>query len=356
MPNSNTFTVNSNGLVQVAASAPALSIYTQATYVFSFTVTDSSSLTAQAQLTITVLETEKPPAFSSYSSPISVPEGTLSGAAFSSAIVATDPNLNQFLTYSITACSPKMFAPGLGLFCPFAVAPTTGQLQVAALPTAALLADRNATFPAATPFAYNLTMTVTDDFVPPMSARTTFTVQLTKIAPRLAAGAATILANATAGSVALQLGPLTWTAYSFSTLSYAITSAAASYQTAEGATAFSVSATPGNVTVSSPAPAWNYNTKPSFAFAVTVSDSSQGSTLTSAATMAINLRHVNRAPSITGLPAVVLLPVRFAAAAAPPRAARRGAKRSPRLASASSTILRARPCLRRLLLAPVFDG
>jgi hypothetical protein len=98
-----TFAVNATtGVVSLRPDAGALDVNVQASYVLPFTVTDADGRTASAYLTVTVVETNRPPYFPAPSYALTVPEGALGGAALQPPVSAADPNLRDSLAYRIT--------------------------------------------------------------------------------------------------------------------------------------------------------------------------------------------------------------------------------------------------------------
>ena len=302
------FSINSgSGVLQLQS---ALVYNTMSSYALTVTATDSSGLYASAVVTVNVLDTQKAPQFPWSSTSVSVAEYWTAGQSFGAAILATDQNRDDSIFYSITACSPLTWsALYSALICPFNIDPVSGRLETALSTPAVLLADRNATYPGAQ-FTYAVTVQAKDDRLPaPSSTTVAVTVSVIKIVPRLALPAAPITLTSSAqaaGSAVLATGPLTWTAYSASTLTYSISSAASTASTAEGALAFVINAGSGQISVATPAPAWNYNTKNSFTFTVKCLDSNTGLFTTGSVT--VNLAHYNRAPSFAGVPAVTFVP------------------------------------------------
>jgi hypothetical protein len=269
-----------------------LSFNTQVTYSLSFAVTDIDGKVATSIVTITVIETNWPPAFPSNTYKRTVNEGTLSGVGFDALITASDPNLMQVLTYSVTDCSP-LFWSGLSLICPFSIDAYYGRLEVATIPNGVLLADRNASFPLSSPFSYELVITTTDPFG--SKAKTNVTVTVINIVPRIETVLQPFIINADAsgGTVVASLTNYVWFAPGSYPMHYTIDASNSSF-TLEGDTAFNVSTLSGMLSVAIPSPRWNYNTRKDFSVIVRVADTN--TSLSSSASFPVTLRHVNRRP------------------------------------------------------------
>jgi len=120
------------------------------------------------------------------------------------------------------------------------------------------------------------------------------------IAPRLSSSTiAAIAGDAVAGTQVIDLSTLLWSAYPSNTVSYSLLS---TVQTAEGVTALSIDSSTGVVSVATPSPAWNYNTKRVFLFNAQVTDSV--TTRVSSAQFTVSLNHVNRQPVVSNVPGV----------------------------------------------------
>jgi VCBS repeat-containing protein len=295
---SNTFGIFGNGTLYLLPGASALDVNLVPSYSLAFTVTAANGRAAVSTVTITVLETNKAPVFpapATYNR--TVEEGTAAGTAFDLPITATDSNRRDTLAYTITACNP---VGTNGTLCPFDLDAATGRLRVAPTSAGALLADRTATFPVS-PFTYSLRVTATDNGSPQRTANASVFVQVARIQPRLTSPPLLpllLLSNASAGTSIVDMSARAWTAYSRSTLSYFLVSPQPT--TAEGDVAFAVGSSTGIVSVRSPAPAWNFNTKRAFSFAVLVFDNSTG--LSAQAQVDVTLLHVNRAPNVSFVP------------------------------------------------------
>jgi hypothetical protein len=271
---SGTFGIFGNGTLYLLPGAPALDVNLVPSYSLTFTVTAANGRAAVSTVTITVQETNKAPVFAAPATfNRTVEEGTAAGTAFDLPITATDTNRRDTLAYTITACNP---VGTNGTLCPFDLDAATGRLRVAPTSAGALLADRTATFPVS-PFTYSLRVTATDNGSPQRTANASVFVQVARIRPRLTSPPSLpllLLANASAGTSIVDMSARAWTAYSTSTLSYFLVSPQPT--TAEGDVAFAVGSSTGIVAVRSPAPAWNFNTKRAFSFAVLVFDNSHG--------------------------------------------------------------------------------
>jgi VCBS repeat-containing protein len=295
----NTFGIFGNGTLYLLTGAPALDVNLVPTYSLTFTVTAANGRTAVSTVTITVLETNKAPVFAAPAAyNRTVDEGTAAGTAFDLPITATDSNRRDTLTYTITACNP--FGTN-GTLCPFDLDAATGRLRVAPTSAGAIFADRSATFPGSSPFTYSLRITATDNGSPQRTANASVFVQVARVRPRLTSPPSSpllLLANASAGTALVDMSARAWTAYSTSSLAYSIVNPQPA--TAEGDVAFVIGSLTGVISVRSPAPAWNFNTRRAFSFAVLVNDTLTG--LTAQAQVDVSLLHVNRAPSVSSVP------------------------------------------------------
>jgi hypothetical protein len=300
-PSSTFGIISTNGTLVLLNS---LSFNTQVTYSLSFAVTDIDGKVATSIVTITVIETNWPPAFPSNTYKRTVNEGTLSGVGFGALITATDPNLMQVLTYSVTDCSP-LFWSGLSLICPFSIDAYYGRLEVATIPNGVLLADRNASFPLSSPFSYELVITTTDPFG--SKAKTNVTVTVINIVPRIETVLQPFIINADAsgGTVVASLTNYVWFAPGSSPMHYTIDASNSSF-TLEGDTAFNVSTLSGMLSVAIPSPRWNYNTRKDFSVIVRVADTN--TSLSSSASFPVTLRHVNRRPYFVNVPSIISVP------------------------------------------------
>ena len=267
------FAILPNGTLYLAV-AP-LVFNTQALFNVAFAVTDTNGKTAFSSVAIAVLDSNKAPFFvatAGSSTPLSgaaamsAPEGTTSGA-FIGQLFAADANLRDTLTFGLASCAPA--AATAATQCPFAVDAASGAVSVSSFASGVLMYDRDATYP--TPRTVVLNVTVRDNGAPQFWASTLVQVLIASISPRFAGAtaSASIAGDAAAGASVLALGPLVWSAYGASGLSFAISPAF----TAENAAApvFAVSPTTGAITVSGAA-AWNFNTKRTFVFSATATE------------------------------------------------------------------------------------
>jgi hypothetical protein len=99
------------------------------------------------------------------------------------------------------------------------------------------------------------------------------------------------------------LSTLLWSAYPSNTVSYSLLSPV---QTAEGITALSIASNTGIISVATPTPAWNYNTKRIFSFNAQVTDSVTNKV--SVAQYTVTLNHVNRRPVFNNVPKLFSIP------------------------------------------------
>jgi hypothetical protein len=294
LDSSGTFDINSDGTIYITSSAFVFDFNTRSSYVLEFKVTDSAGLQTTSSVTISLIESNKAPFFSASQLSRTVDEGSALGDLIGNPIQASDANLAQSREHSIIMCNPMMWSsPRSSFICPFSIESTTGQLSVSAfVPGTQLLADRTAVYPGE-PFVYSLIIKASDSGTPSLSASIVVNVTVINIAPRLTTSTVSIAGDAPSGTFVLAMEPLTWKPYSSNSLSYTLPSVV---QTSEGETAFSIDSTSGVISVASPAPSWNYNTKNVFSLNVLVTDIN--TTRSSTANVRISLNHVNRAPNV----------------------------------------------------------
>lgn len=224
------------------------------------------SLSATGAVTISVLQVNLPPQLADQSfllaenSPVGTNVGT---------VVATDPNLNQTKTFSITGGN----ASGA-----FAINPTTGVLTVA---NAALLNFET------TP-TFSLTVRAVDNGVPPMGATATVTVSLTDAndPPRITPATFSVIE---AAPVDTFVGTVTATDDDAGqTRTFSITGG-------NPGNAFKINATTGAISVNTSA-AVDWETTPVFSLRVTATDNGSPAAA-STTTITINVINVNDAPT-----------------------------------------------------------
>jgi sugar lactone lactonase YvrE len=301
---SNIFNIYPNGTLYIRSTANAFDFNARSAYVLEYTVTDSSGLRASSFVTISLIESNKPPLFSDEVIIRVVNEGSVAGDVAGAPVKASDLNLAQFIAHSITSCSPMMWSPSRSAFiCPFSIESSTGQLTVSALiPGGELAADRNATY-IGNQFCYILQLRAIDNGAPILTATTQVNMTVVNIAPRLTSATSSIAGNAAAGTTALSVGLSVWKPYPGNTLTYTLP---AQVQTAEGVSAFTINSDTGVISVATPTPDWRYNTKRIFNFNVLVTD--VNTTRSSTTSFSILLTHVNRAPIVSDVPNTFQVP------------------------------------------------
>ena len=128
---SGTFDIYPNGTLFVKSNAPLFDFNARSVYSLTFGVTDTSSFLTTSTVTITVIDTNKAPAFSSSTLSRSVNEGSAVGELIGLPISASDLNLIQTITHSITSCQPQMWSPSRSsMICPISIDAASGQLSV----------------------------------------------------------------------------------------------------------------------------------------------------------------------------------------------------------------------------------
>jgi hypothetical protein len=301
----NVFNVTSNGTVYLNA-ANTLDYSVQSSYTLSFIVTASNSLTATANLVITIIQSNKAPVFvNSRVFNFTVNEGSSVGTALtgSPAIRATDVNAQDVLSYRIVSSLPASGSQA------FTLDSSSGVLTLGAGLAATagkLVFNETLSYPAAN--TYKLNVSATDSGSPTLSDNAVVWVTVSNIMPRVAfttnnTGVYWIQQNWSIGAVVTDFGSLAWTAYNRALLTYTMSAETC----ATGDTAFVIDPTSGIVKIANvsyfslalnrtifSAPRFDYNTKSQFKVNVTVTDGTTSLFLTSYLT--VNLNHINRAP------------------------------------------------------------
>jgi VCBS repeat-containing protein len=227
------------------------------------TVTDDGNpaLSSSAVVVVSLTDVNEAPAIADQS--FTVAENSASGTIVGS-IIASDVDGGQSLAYAIT---------GSTLAGAFAIDATSGQMTVA---NAALL-----NFEAVT--SVTLTVTATDNGNPALSSSALVTISLTNVneAPTIANQSFSVAENSANATI---VGDVT--------ASDVDAGQSLSYSIAAGNTggAFAINAATGRITVANTA-ALNFETNPSFALTVRVTDSGNPA-LSSTATVTINLTDV----------------------------------------------------------------
>lgn len=161
---SSTGQIRTNNLVNVAVGT---------SIAVSIRATDASNVQVSQSIRIVVVEQNNAPTVSTGQS-FTVAEHTDAGEEFGTAIVASDPDTEQRLRFSVTAVSPS--DPGTGLFT---INPDTGVLQIRADANPLLLNFETG------PISYQLTVRATDnDPAAKLSDEATVSVTVTNINER----------------------------------------------------------------------------------------------------------------------------------------------------------------------------
>ena len=193
------FEVNANtGVVSVAAGAAfnfgAQSVYS--TYVTLTTTATGLSTNPPCAVVISVIETNKAPAFTQPFYNVTIAQGSAPGAAATAvgqSVGASDPNVSPTLnrvSYTLTACSPYTLA-----LCPFRVDPVNG--SVAYSGAGPLAYDASLVYSAG-PSTSTLTVRADDNAVPPLSANGTVFVRMFFYATASASSSATVSSSPSA--------------------------------------------------------------------------------------------------------------------------------------------------------------
>lgn len=274
----------------------SLSFSTVPSYTCTIVVTASNSLTAQAFLTINLTPTNRPPTFCCGGFwDLTVDEGTAAGTILNggAALSASDPNAGDVLLYTITGTSISQAA---GLVSLDVIAGRLGLAAVLPGGTGVLLYNRSWSWPPASRYSFNVSVSVSDSsWVPALSANGTARITITRIAPRLATTTFSFPNNITAGAAIANLSAVMWSPYGGATFSMAVNDVAVPSSAQQ---AFNVTSAGILVAVAPLAP-FNFNVKTSFTVSVLLTDV-QGTTAT--VPLALTLQHSNRAPTWGSLP------------------------------------------------------
>lgn len=261
----NAFAINANtGAIAVAGP---LDFETTSQYVLTVRVTDNGTPALSGTGTVTINITNVNDAPTVTGGPFTIAENPAIGTLVGSA-VGSDQDAGQSISYAITAGN---------IGNAFAISSITGRITVAGLLNYEALAT------------YDLVVTVTDNAVPALSGQTTITVIVTDAndRPAIAGGSLQKDENTANGTIITSLFPVDQDVGQ--TLSYTINSG-----NTNGA--FTVDAL-GRLVVANSA-ALDFETNPTFALNITVTDNGSPS-LSSSNNWFINLRNVNEAPSIS---------------------------------------------------------
>ena len=259
----NVFTIDANTGVISTAGTPTL---LDSPYVLTVTVTDGGALSDTATITITVTDQNDAPTLNDAA--FSLPENSANGTAVGM-VTATDPDVGQTFTYSITAGN------GAG---GFAIDANTGAITVA---------DSLALDFEVTP-SFSLTVTAIDSGAPPLSDTATVSITLTDVndAPVASDMAFTVAENSANATV---VGTYTATDQDAGqTLGYSITGG-------PDAALFAIDASSGQITVANSA-GLDFESGVVRLLQITATDDGAGN-LSDIATVLITLTDVNEAPT-----------------------------------------------------------
>jgi VCBS repeat-containing protein len=261
----NAFTINAATGAITVSNPSVLDFETTPSYTLTVTVTDAGGLTDTATVNITILDAPDAPVFNPDTYNVDVPENAAGGAAVVT-VTATDPDIGDTLTYSITAGNTGNA---------FTINPSTGAITVT---------DPSVLDFETTP-SYTLTVTVTDSDGATDTATVNITITNVNEAPVFnpdtytedvsedaAGGAAVVTVTATDPDAG-------------DTLTYSITAG-------NTGGAFTINAATGAITVSNPS-VLNFETTPSYTLTVTVTDAGG---LTDTATVNITILDAPDAP------------------------------------------------------------
>ena len=146
--------VNTSGQLRTSV---ALDHETKASYSVTVTATDGGNLSDTTTVTISVTDVNEAPSFATNTATRSIAENTGSGENIGAAVVATDPDTDDTVTYTLGGTDASSFS----------IVGTNGQLQT----SAALDYETKA--------SYSVTVTATDD--DNLSNTTTVTISVTNV-------------------------------------------------------------------------------------------------------------------------------------------------------------------------------
>ena len=251
--------VNTNGQLRTHV---ALDHETKASYSVTVTATDGDNLSDTTTVTISVTDVNEAPNFASSTATRSIAENTASGEDIGAAVVATDPDSDDTLTYSLGGTDVDSFS----------IVNTSGQLRT----NVALDHETKAT--------YSVTVTATDG--DNLSDTTTVTISVTDVneAPNFATDTTTRSVAENTGSGENIGAAVTATdPDSDDTLTYTLGGA--------DAASFSIIDTSGQLQTLA---ALDYETKNAYSVTVSAADGNGG---TDSITVTINVTDVNELPS-----------------------------------------------------------
>jgi hypothetical protein len=263
------FSLNSGNGMLTVSNTSVLNFEITPTFSIVVKVQDNGTgyLTNQATVTINLLNVNEAPLINNQT--FSVVENSANGTALGT-VVASDPDAGQTLTYSILSGNSDNT---------FAINSSTGALSVA----------NSATLDFEVYYSFSLVVKVKDNGIGTLGNQATMTIYLDDIneTPVIANQTFSIAENSANGTfvgTVLALEP-----DELQSLSYTILSGNSN-------NAFAINTTTGNLTVANSA-ALNYETTPVYSLVVKVKDNGPG-TLSSQATITVNLTNVNEPPVV----------------------------------------------------------
>ncbi|HEX2836410.1 MAG TPA: cadherin domain-containing protein [Thermoanaerobaculia bacterium] len=267
------FAINASTGEITVASVAALDYETNPTFSLTVDVTDDSgsgNATGSATITINLNNLNEAPVANDAT--FNVDENSANGTAIG-AVVATDPDAGQTLSYAIT---------GGNTGSAFQINSANGSITV--LTTAALNFEVNPTF--------SLTVTVTDNGTGNLTDTATITVNLNNLNEAPVVNAATVSLNEnSANGTSVHTVTFTEPDTTGQTHTFAITAG-------NTGGAFAINASTGEITVADTADV-NFEVTPTFALTVEVTDAGAPTpALSGTATITINLTNVNDAPVV----------------------------------------------------------
>jgi hypothetical protein len=294
------FNVTLQGIVYVRTNGQ-MNFQIQSNYTLRVAAIDDNGLRSEANIFITLSESNKVPYFESSAFYFSVSEGAYVGttAAGSTPVHALDPNSRDSLRYQLWNSIPASQV--------FALDAASGYISLGAglgLTGGKLIYDSTQIY--ALPRTHVLNITVTDNGSPPLRANTTAFVEVLDIKPRfMLSTTMTLPGNATIGTPVINVSAGTWTAYARSSLRYSL---AADLSTT-GDQAFDINNVTGVVTIANVsyrtnvngvnitsfrAPSFDYNSRSTYELNITATDIVVGQF--ESVTVHVQLSHINRSP------------------------------------------------------------
>jgi len=265
----NAFAINASTGVLTVATSSALNFETSPSFALVVKVQDNGSgtLSSQATVTVNLNNVNEPPTISNQT--FAINENSANGTTVGT-VAAADPDAGQTLTYSILSGNTNNA---------FAINASTGVLTVAT--SSALNFETTPSFA--------LVVKVQDNGTGTLSSQATVTVNLNNVnePPTISNQTFAINENSANGTTVGTVAAADPDAGQ--TLTYSILSGNTN-------NAFAINASTGVLTVATSS-ALNFETTPSFALVVKVQDNGTG-TLSSQATVTVNLNNVNEPPTL----------------------------------------------------------